>query len=57
MLTFQALSLSSFFRHDCGFNISCRPLVLQVDLFLKIYSSIWLPQNLLGYNSIMPENT
>jgi hypothetical protein len=53
MVTFQALSFSSFFRHDCGVNISCRPHVLQVDLFLKIYSSIWLSQNFLGYNSIL----
>jgi hypothetical protein len=59
MLTFQALAnlsmivaLANYFRHDCGVNISCRPHVLQVDLFLKIYSSIWQSQNFLGYNSI-----
>jgi hypothetical protein len=44
--------LSSFFRHDCGVNISCRPHVLQADLFLKIHSSIWLSQNFLDYISI-----
>jgi hypothetical protein len=52
MLTFQALANSRFFRHHCGFNTSCRPHVLQTDLFLKMYSSIWLSQNFLGYNSI-----
>jgi hypothetical protein len=44
---------SRFFRHDCGVKISCRPHVLQADLFLKIYSSHWLSQNFLGYNSIV----
>jgi hypothetical protein len=53
MLIFQALANSRFFRHDCGVNISCKPHVLQTDLFLKIYSSIWLSQNFLGYNSII----
>jgi hypothetical protein len=56
MLTFQVLANSRFFRHDCGVNISCRPHVLQADLFLKIkiYSRIWLSQKFLGYyNSIM----
>jgi hypothetical protein len=52
MLTFQALANSRFFRQDCGVNISCKPHVLQADLFLKIYSSIWLSQKFLGYNSI-----
>jgi hypothetical protein len=56
MLTFQALAISRFFRHDCGVN-SCRPHVLQDDLFLKIYSSIWLSQNFLGYNSIVQAMT
>jgi hypothetical protein len=42
VLNFQALALSSFFRHDCGGNISCRPHILQAGLFLKIYASIWL---------------
>jgi hypothetical protein len=32
---------SRLFRPDCGVNINCRPHVLQVDLFLKIYSSVW----------------
>jgi hypothetical protein len=40
-------------RHDCGVNISYRSHVLQADLFLKIYSSIWLSPNFLGYNSIV----
>jgi hypothetical protein len=35
MLTFQALTISRFFRHDCGVNIICRPHVLQANLFLK----------------------
>jgi hypothetical protein len=50
MLIFQALANSRFFRPDCGVNISRRRHVLQTDLFLKIYSSIWLSQNFLGYN-------
>jgi hypothetical protein len=53
MLTFQALANSRFFRHDCGVIISCSPHVLQANLFLKMYSSIWLFQHFLGYNSIM----
>jgi hypothetical protein len=53
MLTFQALSLLSFFRHDCDINFIFRSHVLQTDLSLKIYSSIWLSQNSLGYNSIV----
>jgi hypothetical protein len=52
MLTFQALANSRCFRHDCGTNISCRLHVLQADLFLKIYSSIWLSQNFLDYDFI-----
>jgi hypothetical protein len=52
MLTFQALLLSSFFRDDCCFNISYRPHFHQADLFLKIYSSLWLSHIFLAYNSI-----
>jgi hypothetical protein len=52
MLTFQALANSMFLRPACGVNISCRLSVLQADLFLKIYSSLWLSQNFLGYSSI-----
>jgi hypothetical protein len=53
--TFQALAISRFFfKHDCGVNISyCRLHVPQADLFVKIYSSIWLSQNFLCYNSIL----
>jgi hypothetical protein len=35
MSTFQAWSDLKYFRHDCGVNISCKPHVLQTDLFLK----------------------
>jgi hypothetical protein len=40
MPTFQALSLSSFFREDCGVNVDCKPHVFQTDLFIKIYSHL-----------------
>jgi hypothetical protein len=51
MLDLPSAANSRFFKHDCGVNINCRPHVLQADLFLKIYSSIWLSENFLGYNS------
>jgi hypothetical protein len=54
MLDLPGAANSRFLRHDCGVNISCKSYVLQADLFLKIYSSIWLSQNFLGYNSIRP---
>jgi hypothetical protein len=47
----QGAANSRCFRHDCGVNISCRPHVLQADSFLKIYCSIWLSQNFLGYTA------
>jgi hypothetical protein len=56
MPTFQTLSLSNISR-ICGAKIGYRTHVFQPDLFLKMYSSISLPQNFLCYNSIASAST
>jgi hypothetical protein len=51
--TFQARHFQVF-GYDSGINIGCRSNVLQTDLFTKICSTIWLPQNfLVRYNSFI----
>jgi hypothetical protein len=54
MLTFQALAnIQVFSGMNQALILVVDPTSFQADLFLKIYSSIWLSQKFLGYITLL----